>query len=246
MVIATFKDLCMDAGDALVLARFWRHTLGGSLVDRGDGSARIDPPAGRGDNEVIWVDPVPEPHTVKTRVHLDVVLPTPDPGALVSAGGRVLREPGEDRWWLMADPDGNQFCAFPPDEHSVSVEAAQPVRPGGAVTGVHQLVLDCRDPQAIAGWWADVLGGELHQAAYGPKLAGAGGFPWRYWLFQSVPEPKTVKNRVHWDVTLAGAAPDPLVERGARILREPGGDISWWVLTDPEGNEFCAFAPKST
>jgi hypothetical protein len=31
------------------------------------------------------------------------------------------------------------------------------------------------------------------------------------------------------------------VEAGATVLREPGGDIGWHVLADPEGNEFCAF-----
>jgi hypothetical protein len=33
----------------------------------------------------------------------------------------------------------------------------------------------------------------------------------------------------------------PLAEAGATVLREPGGDIRWHVLADPEGNEFCAF-----
>jgi hypothetical protein len=33
----------------------------------------------------------------------------------------------------------------------------------------------------------------------------------------------------------------PLVEAGATVLREPGGDIGWHVLADPGGNEFCAF-----
>jgi hypothetical protein len=57
--------------------------------------------------------------------------------------------------------------------------------------------------------------------------------------FVPVPEPKTVKNRIHWDVTVPGAA--PLVEAGAIVLREPDAEISWHVLADPEGNEFCAF-----
>ncbi|CAD5957784.1 VOC family protein [Streptomyces cyaneofuscatus] len=63
-------------------------------------------------------------------------------------------------------------------------------------------------------------------------------------LFQRVPEPKTVKNRLHIDVHTAPGERDAQAERlvalGARILRavdEPGG--SWLVLSDPEGNEFC-------
>ena len=70
-------------------------------------------------------------------------------------------------------------------------------------------------------------------------LEGVPGMPIRTMDFASVPEPKTVKNRIHWDVTVPGVA--PLVEAGATVLRKPDADISWHVLADPEGNEFCAF-----
>ncbi|MBA2716656.1 MAG: VOC family protein, partial [Propionibacteriales bacterium] len=58
-----------------------------------------------------------------------------------------------------------------------------------------------------------------------------------------VPEPKTVKNRIHWDVKVA--SPDDLVNAGARLLRERDDEISWYVLADPEGNEFCAVTPDA-
>jgi hypothetical protein len=54
-----------------------------------------------------------------------------------------------------------------------------------------------------------------------------------------VPEPKTAKKRIHWDVTVPEVL--PLVEAGALVLRGPDEDIDWHVLADPEGNEFCAF-----
>ncbi|MFE6037980.1 VOC family protein [Streptomyces sp. NPDC056452] len=63
-------------------------------------------------------------------------------------------------------------------------------------------------------------------------------------LFQRVPEPKTVKNRLHLDVHTPSGQREAEVERlvglGASVLRivdEPSG--SWQVLVDPEGNEFC-------
>jgi hypothetical protein len=62
-----------------------------------------------------------------------------------------------------------------------------------------------------------------------------------FWVFAPVPEPKTVKNRVHWDVTLVDATIESLVAAGARVLRDRDDEIDWWVLADPEGNEFCAF-----
>jgi hypothetical protein len=57
--------------------------------------------------------------------------------------------------------------------------------------------------------------------------------------FADVPEPKTVKNRIHWDVTVPDMA--PLVAAGATVLRKPDDEVRWYVLADPEGNEFCAF-----
>ncbi len=65
-------------------------------------------------------------------------------------------------------------------------------------------------------------------------------------LFQDVPEPKTVKNRLHIDVHAGAEGLAALVERleslGATRIREfdkgPAGH--WWVMRDPEGNEFCA------
>lgn len=63
-------------------------------------------------------------------------------------------------------------------------------------------------------------------------------------LFQRVPEPKTVKNRLHLDLHAGAERREAEVARleglGASVLRqvkEPGGE--WVVMTDPEGNEFC-------
>lgn len=68
--------------------------------------------------------------------------------------------------------------------------------------------------------------------------------PARRILFQSVPEDKTVKNRIHWDVNLAGKDKDDvraaLEVRGATFLWTASqGPYSWHTMADPEGNEFC-------
>jgi hypothetical protein len=57
--------------------------------------------------------------------------------------------------------------------------------------------------------------------------------------FDSVPEPKTAKNRIHWDVT--APALRPLIDAGATVLASPSEGARWHVLADPEGGEFCAF-----
>jgi hypothetical protein len=68
--------------------------------------------------------------------------------------------------------------------------------------------------------------------------------PTRRLLFQTVPEGKTVKNRVHWDVRIGSRDKDEvraeLEARGATFLWTASqGPHSWHTMADPEGNEFC-------
>jgi hypothetical protein len=63
-------------------------------------------------------------------------------------------------------------------------------------------------------------------------------------IFQTVPEPKTAKNRVHLDVWVGAenvaAQADRLIGRGATFLHKGNqGPHEWVTLADPEGNEFC-------
>ena len=114
---ARFKDLCLDARDHQAIADWWCAALG--YVRRPSAEPRdpawpvpIEDPAGVG--PLIWVNPVSEPKTVKNRVHLDVV---GDTAALLVAGATLLRVPdGEIDWDVLADPEGNEFCCFAPEE----------------------------------------------------------------------------------------------------------------------------------
>jgi hypothetical protein len=72
------------------------------------------------------------------------------------------------------------------------------------------------------------------------------GSPCRRFLFQAVPEPRIVKNRMHLDVRVTPAtdldtARDALLARGATFLHEAneGPMHRWYTMADPEGNEFC-------
>ncbi|WP_134736074.1 VOC family protein [Amycolatopsis sp. CFH S0740] len=110
---AKFKDLALDALDHQAQADWWCSTLG--YVRRSppgesppDWPVAIVDPAGEG--PLLWLNPVPERKTVKNRMHLDV---WGDPAELRAAGARMVAERGEDRaWWVMADPEGNEFCVF--------------------------------------------------------------------------------------------------------------------------------------
>ncbi|PZF80747.1 VOC family protein [Jiangella anatolica] len=225
--VATWQALCLDASDQPRLAEFWAAAVG----RRPDPH---DPTHLRGDaeGEQIWVDAVPEPRTAKNRVHLDVE--TGDLDGLLALGATVLREPGDDiSWHVMADSEGGEFCAF--------LRPGRPSLPGR----LYEVVVDCADPHAQAAWWGELLGlaPEREPKEHYAALESGGRLPFDYLCFVPVPEPKTAKNRVHWDVEVADVA--LLTGRGATVLREPGGDISWHVLADPEGNEFCAFTVRT-
>ncbi|TQS42321.1 VOC family protein [Cryptosporangium phraense] len=233
---AEFRDLVVDAPEngAEELSRFWARVLSTAFTKVPSGwlvEARSDQPHAT----QIWVNPVSEPRVGKTRVHLDLRLPEPDPSPLVVLGARIVTEPDVDPWWVLTDPDGNVFCGFPPRE-------TPPAR-----IAPFELIVDCRDAAAQASWWAAQVGGTVHEAKEKGYawIEGASGFPWDDWVFDPVPEGKTVKNRLHWDVTLAGTDPEPLIAAGATLLRSPDDDIYWWILQDPEGNEFCAFPRES-
>jgi predicted enzyme related to lactoylglutathione lyase len=106
------------------------------------------------------------------------------------------------------------------------------------------LVLDCADPEALAAFWAPALGYTNVGGAgsYVLLLPAEGAGP--QLLLQRVPEGKAGKNRMHLDVHVAdiAAEADRLVQLGARRLEsdpvEEHGS-HWFVMADPEGNEFC-------
>lgn len=113
---AAFKDLCIDATAHQALADWWCAALGyvrSVPPDAGRPAGwpiPIEDPIGAGPK--MWVNPVPEPKTVKNRLHVDVV---GDVDELVALGATLLRGPiqGCD-WSVLADPEGNELCVFAP------------------------------------------------------------------------------------------------------------------------------------
>ncbi|MEY2471044.1 MAG: hypothetical protein QOK28_373 [Actinomycetota bacterium] len=111
--------------------------------------------------------------------------------------------------------------------------------------GLTEIVIDCNDPERIATFWCDVLGWPLQRTERGELWTSAtGGYDARpFIVFEPVDEGKTVKNRVHLDVSPAGADQADELERllglGATRVDVGQGDVPWIVLADPEGNEFC-------
>jgi hypothetical protein len=134
-----------------------------------------------------------------------------------------------------------------------------------------QVVIDSSAPHELADWWAEALGWQVEQqdevfirrmvesgaASEADTTQHRGKLVWKVGaalnspdpdrprvLFQAVPEPKTVKNRVHLDVRVGAERREAevarLLELGATELwRGAQGPFEWVTLADPEGNEFC-------
>jgi catechol 2,3-dioxygenase-like lactoylglutathione lyase family enzyme len=112
---------------------------------------------------------------------------------------------------------------------------------------ISELVVDCADPERLAGFWCEVLGYEVlfrepDSVEIGPA-AGFGGVQ-PTMVFGLSDEPKRGKLRLHIDVNATDRDQDAELARLLGIGARPAdvgqsGDESWHVLADPEGNEFC-------
>ncbi|MFC8452648.1 VOC family protein [Kitasatospora sp. NPDC057223] len=107
------------------------------------------------------------------------------------------------------------------------------------------MTVDCADAYRLGSFWAEVLDASLHEDDHpgDPEaMVEAGGV---VLLFVTVPDAKTVKNRVHLDVQPQDRTRDEEVERllalGATLVsdRRRADGTGWATLADPEGNEFC-------
>jgi Glyoxalase-like domain len=224
MSLATYKDLCIDAADPVTLGTFWAGALGLDLHRHDDGDVQLLGPTPA---HTVWVNRVPEPKTAKHRMHLDVN--TGSVEELVVLGATVL-DANSFSWTVMADPEGGEFCAF--------------VREEDLIERLYEIGVDTQDSPRhalrIATWWADVLGAQVVDSGRGfSSVTGITGAPFESIDFAPVPEPKTVKNRVHLDVTTRDL--EELVGAGAVVLRPRDEEVAWTVMADPDGNEFCAF-----
>jgi catechol 2,3-dioxygenase-like lactoylglutathione lyase family enzyme len=103
-------------------------------------------------------------------------------------------------------------------------------------------MVDCRDPEPLVAFWGEVLGLEEKGRFPGYVWMGRMGEDGPSLAFQVVPEPKQVKNRLHFDLAVDDreAFISLAVSLGAkRIADHEIEGFHWTVMADPEGNEFC-------
>jgi predicted enzyme related to lactoylglutathione lyase len=245
-MLTRLVHLAVDANDPAALARFWAGALNWE-IDMEDPDEVVVWPAGYTSPDpsavpLVFV-PVPEKHTVKNRVHLDLATTSAQHQQELVARLRELgatpADIGQDdvAWDVLADPEGNEFCVLEP-------------RPEYADTGpIAAIVIDCHDPAALAAFWTAAAGWPVQQveADFASLRAPSGTGPFLELLLD--PGAKTVKNRLHPDVApyLDGDVADEverLRELGATLADVGQGDVPWMVLADPEGNELCVLSPR--
>ncbi|MFI6262427.1 VOC family protein [Micromonospora sp. NPDC051006] len=106
------------------------------------------------------------------------------------------------------------------------------------------IAIDASQPRLIAGFWCSVLGWQVVNEDDEVITIAAADRSWPVIDVVAVPEDKVIKNRLHFDLRADGVTTaeelDRLLTLGARRVDvgQPS-DVSWVVLADPEGNEFC-------
>ncbi|MEU4471072.1 VOC family protein [Micromonospora sp. NPDC023888] len=232
--------------DNSALGRFWAEALDWNASSGGNGATSVTP-AG-----FVWTKPdapvcidvidVPDPELVRYRTHIDLattsaahqaewVARLKELGATPADVGQ-----GDVPWTVLADPEGNVFCVLEPREI---------YRDTGVIAAV---VVDCADPGVMARFWGEALGWTLRELTDDrARLRSAEGVG-PYLEFLRSAEVKTVRHRAHLDVVpYSGGDQAAEVARLRTLGATPAdvgqGDVSWVVLADPEGNEFCVLAP---
>jgi hypothetical protein len=241
-------SVVIDAADTSAQARFWSEATGWPVTLDEEGEAVVEPPEdaeGRPTEPgilLVFVS-VPEPKTVKNRVHIDLASRTPEHQAeiverLRRAGATPLDiGQGAVPWVVLADPEGNELCVLEPrDEYAEA----------GVIAAV---VVDTPDPEVLAPFWSAAAGWPVRHA--GPESATLtrpdGTGPHLELLRND--DARVVKNRVHLDVApyasydQAGEV-ERLLALGASHADVGQGTQTWVVLADPHGNEFCVLSPR--
>jgi predicted enzyme related to lactoylglutathione lyase len=106
--------------------------------------------------------------------------------------------------------------------------------------------VDCHDIKAQARFWCDVLDYHVVFESDDEVAIAKDEHTWPQLAFGPVPEEKTVKNRLHIDLNPDDQEAEVrrLEGLGARRIDIAQSDVSWVVMADPEGNEFCVLTAR--
>jgi predicted enzyme related to lactoylglutathione lyase len=233
--------LCFDANEPLRLARFWADALRWEIDDETHDEIGLVP---TDDTRFrILFLPVPEQKAEKNRLHLDLTTTSIEDqeetvARLVELGARHIDvgQTPDDGHVVLADPEGNEFCVIEPDNKFLAGCGRL-----GSIT--------CDGTREVGYFWSAALAWPLvwDQDEETAIRAPDGTGPFITW---GPPlGPKIAKNRLHLDIAPPEhsdqrAEVDRLVSLGATRIDIGQCDVSWVVLADPDGNEFCVLTPR--
>ena len=235
-------SLCFDTNDPLRLARFWSGALNWAIDDETSKEVSLIPTDGT--RFILEFQPVPEEKVGKNRIHLDLVSEsiehqTQMVDRLISLGAqRVdIGQPKDADHVVLSDPEGNEFCIVLRGDFLATTDLIGAVvfEPGNPVTGR---------------FWGEAIGWPLVYDQDGDTAIRAPDGKGPFITFGPPGgDPKTTKNRLHLDIAPLGdgdqaAEVDRLVAKGAQRVDIGQGDVSWVVMADPDGNEFCVLTPR--
>jgi catechol 2,3-dioxygenase-like lactoylglutathione lyase family enzyme len=234
--------LCIDANEPRRLARFWADALRWEINDDTDDEIGLVPTDGT--RFRILFEPVPNAKTGQNRNHLDLTTTSVDDqnetvSRLIALGARHvdIGQGPDETHVVLADPEGNEFCIIEPTNNFL----ADCGRLGA---------INCDGSSATGYFWSAALGWPLVWDQDGETAIRApdGTGPIITWSGPPL-IPKVAKNRLHLDIAPPAdgdqrAEVDRLVSLGATRIDIGQGDVSWVVMADPDGNEFCVLTPR--
>ena len=112
-------EIAVDAMDIPAVRPFWKAALGytDTYDDDRDGDARLSDPRGRGPE--VWFQQMDVPRTDRNRIHFDITVAAADAPVrieqVLAAGGRLASDHAAPRFWVLADPEGNEVCICTPE-----------------------------------------------------------------------------------------------------------------------------------
>ncbi|MFJ8623463.1 VOC family protein [Kitasatospora sp. NPDC093550] len=116
-MVSVLQNVAIDCADAYELARFWSKVTGRPL-DPDDEPGSHETQVMLAEGPVLYFNQVPEPKTVKNRIHLCLRPETSrdeEVERLLALGATLVadrRDPDGSGWAVLADPEGNEFCVL--------------------------------------------------------------------------------------------------------------------------------------
>jgi len=233
--------LSFDANDAPDLARFWAGVLGWERSEDPQDGIALLPNDDTGFR--IRFLPSQEQKTGRNQMHLDLTSTSlgdqqETVARALGLGGRHIDigQRPEEGHVVLADPQGNELCVIEPGNSFLADCGFL-----GAVA--------CEGSQEVGYFWSQALGWPLvwnqdqetaiRSLQGGPKITW-GGPPLT---------PKAGKYRLHFDLAPPAdgeqhAEVERLVSLGATRIDIGQGEVSWVVMADPDGHEFCVLTPR--